>query len=1133
MSISTPSLLVQPSGSGTQVTEGSSNDTYSLALSTQPSSPVTVTLSPNSQISLDKTQVIFTATNWAQPQVVTITAVDDTVQEGPHTGQISHQITTSDSDYSGLSVPNLVVNVVDNDSGTPITIQAEAIASLPGGSVSAYRAEKDTDASGGSMLSLLGGAANETGTASFNFTGVAANYNVILGSFDENDGVATLQVAKNGASIGSVLLNQNKGSNAATAATKVALQVATGVAIAPGDRITITGIENAGEPARFDFIRFEPVSAQLSILSIAAGPNGAEPATPGQFIVSLSQAVTVATTVSYTVSGTATAGSDYTALSGSVTIPAGQTSATINVPVLDDTLNDPNETVTVSLTAITGGGQGVVLGSTKSATITISDDDVTGTPITIQAEAIASLPGGSVSAYRVEKDTDASGGSMLSLLGGAANETGTASFNFTGVAVNYNVILGSFDENDGVATLQVAKNGASIGSVLLNQNKGSNAATAVTKVALQVATGVAIAPGDRITITGIENAGEPARFDFIRFEPVSAPLSILSIAAGPNGAEPATPGQFIVSLSQAVTAATTVSYTVSGTATAGSDYTALSGSVTIPAGQTSATINVPVLDDTLKDPNETVTVSLTAITGGGQGVVLGSTKSATITISDDDLPGAAKLGITVSSDWVQKSNFGSNSFQLTNVGDKSISKVVIDVTNALYPDTVFDPFGLAGDTTFKALTIDTNGGTGIIAPNPGTAYIGTGGVKGYEGIQLLFDASVDGGFQPGETVGFSIDMDPNSIAGSTKSTLDSGSVPAWDVGGVSGAELIGSSFTVTFTDGTSATGQIQGAKNQAGSKGLASLDSPNQTVSLTVNGLGAGGVGTYSSSAPSVIVNGPAGKTARIVLTKGMIQPVNNNFTGTYGAQLQAQLDALAASAFPANNAAYFQTVDVLLTGSAQNITSSFDFTQVPGYVLAVNEAQLPLGFVASVIDPSNDDLPLGPVTAPIYLRYENLPLQPVTLKAKAADITMEAEAADTIINYRNESITAASGGTALSFVGGSSGETGSAVFVFGDSPDEISGTYDIIIGAFDENDGLASFTANLTDFETGLTTQLGSQILLNAQLGSDAANASTFVTPTLATGIALTAGDIIKVNGFEQASEAASFDFLRLVPTL
>ena len=79
----------------------------------------------------------------------------------------------------------------------------------------------------------------------------------------------------------------------------------------------------------------------------------------------------------------------------------------------------------------------------------------------------------------------------------------------------------------------------------------------------------------------------------------------------------------------------------------------------------------------------------------------------------------------------------SNSFQITNTGDKTIAQIDIDVTHALYPDVVFDPFGLAGDTVSKPLTIDTDSGTGVVAPS-NSSYIGAGGTAGYEGLRLIF-----------------------------------------------------------------------------------------------------------------------------------------------------------------------------------------------------------------------------------------------------------------------------------------------------------------------------------------------------------------------------------------------------------
>ena len=81
---------------------------------------------------------------------------------------------------------------------------------------------------------------------------------------------------------------------------------------------------------------------------------------------------------------------------------------------------------------------------------------------------------------------------------------------------------------------------------------------------------------------------------------------------------------------------TVISYTVTGDATAGSDYTALSGTVTIMAGSTTATIDVTVIDDNLLEDNETVTVTLDSITSGDADITIGASNSDTVTISDED-----------------------------------------------------------------------------------------------------------------------------------------------------------------------------------------------------------------------------------------------------------------------------------------------------------------------------------------------------------------------------------------------------------------------------------------------------------------------------------------------------------------
>ncbi len=78
--------------------------------------------------------------------------------------------------------------------------------------------------------------------------------------------------------------------------------------------------------------------------------------------------------------------------------------------------------------------------------------------------------------------------------------------------------------------------------------------------------------------------------------------------------------------------AVTVRYSVSGTATAGTDYQALAGEVTVAKGENSARIVLSALDDDILDDGETVVLALTGASGATT-VVVDSTP-ATATIAD-------------------------------------------------------------------------------------------------------------------------------------------------------------------------------------------------------------------------------------------------------------------------------------------------------------------------------------------------------------------------------------------------------------------------------------------------------------------------------------------------------------------
>jgi len=93
-------------------------------------------------------------------------------------------------------------------------------------------------------------------------------------------------------------------------------------------------------------------------------------------------------------------------------------------------------------------------------------------------------------------------------------------------------------------------------------------------------------------------------------------------------------GVFTVTRTGDVTAPLTVRYTVDGTAVAGADYLALSGSVTIETGSSTAIASVIPIDDATYESNESVILTLAA--DAAYGIV--SPRAATVTVISDDLP---------------------------------------------------------------------------------------------------------------------------------------------------------------------------------------------------------------------------------------------------------------------------------------------------------------------------------------------------------------------------------------------------------------------------------------------------------------------------------------------------------------
>jgi hypothetical protein len=183
------------------------------------------------------------------------------------------------------------------------------------------------------------------------------------------------------------------------------------------------------------------------------------------------------------------------------------------------------------------------------------------------------------------------------------------------------------------------------------------------------------------------------------------------------------------------------------------------------------------------------------------------------------------------------STYGSGSFKITNSSPNgaNITSVRFDLSRALLADLVFDPHGTAGDTAAKDFT-----------PNSGTAAAGFTGHafgsplhSGYQSLDIAFND-----FDPGETFTFSADIDPSSIRGAA----DPGPEAS---GSISGFELIGSTVTITFSDGTTLTTDLyRKGTSLTGSTATVKAGAP---AAPTLQVLNLGATPTTTSAAPQTL----------------------------------------------------------------------------------------------------------------------------------------------------------------------------------------------------------------------------------------------------------------------------------------
>ncbi|WP_425598817.1 putative Ig domain-containing protein [Xanthomonas cannabis] len=444
-------------------------------------------------------------------------------------------------------------------------------------------------------------------------SGAAFVYTVTLSQ--TNTSATTVNLARSGTAtsgtdytgaVSSVVVPAN-----ASSASFSVTPIADGV-VEPDETVTFSVANGTGySPGSPASATATIVNDDITTASIAVSPASVaeDGGTNLTYTVTLTNTSSTAVSIGFSVGGTATSGTDFAAVNSPLVIPAGQTSGSIVIDPTADATSEPDETVVITLNA----GSGYVVGSPNSATGTILNDDVPS--LSINDVSVNEGNAGTTTATFTVALSQPAGAGGVSFDISTADGTANAGSDYVASSLSGQTIPAGSSS----ATFSVLVNGDSL-----------NEPDETYFVNISNVTGANVADAQGLgTIVNDDTA--PA-------------LSIddVSVIEGNSGTTTAT---FTVSLSTASGQTVTVNYaTADGTATAGSDYAARSGTLSFAPGTTTQTVAISVNGDLSVEPNETYRVVLSSATNAtiaratGTGTI--NNDDAVVVIAPASLPAA-------------------------------------------------------------------------------------------------------------------------------------------------------------------------------------------------------------------------------------------------------------------------------------------------------------------------------------------------------------------------------------------------------------------------------------------------------------------------------------------------------------
>ncbi len=574
-------------------------DTYNVVLTSEPTDEVRVNVVSKDEkvVTIDSSNLTFDKNNWKTPKTVTVTAVNDPIDNinNRRTTTIAHTVSADGTDYEDETAEDVQITVTDDDeapTSLTVTVDKSKVSEGDKDTVVRVTATLDGDtrfATDKTITVTVGDADDDTATE-----GSGGDYETVVDidielpageesaykdftltlnndDFDEPDEEISVTGSLSGVTVTdtSITIEDNDDTPTVT------------LVLTPPS-INESGATNASTiTATMDGKSSKPVTLKVSADPVA-------PTVTGDFTLSDNKTLTIPA-----LSKTST---------GVVTITAA-----------DNDVHAADKTVTVSATA--DGGNDVVE-APQSVTLTIKNEDTRGIEIKPTALTLHEADDTETSGTRENEST------YTVVLTSQPTGTGTVTININDVdsVATANPASLTFNSTDWSTEQKVTVTAVPDEIDNTNDRRTANISHTVSAVGTDYAGETAV----DVAVTVNDDDGAP-----------TLSINSPSVEEGHRATATLT---FTVRLTPRSEKVVTVAYADagSGDAVSGTDYAALSeGTITFSPGDTSETVSVTVNGDLIDEPDETVVVRLSSPTNarltGGE-----NTLDGTGTITDDD-----------------------------------------------------------------------------------------------------------------------------------------------------------------------------------------------------------------------------------------------------------------------------------------------------------------------------------------------------------------------------------------------------------------------------------------------------------------------------------------------------------------